>query len=246
MYNLDTMAMIVFTETAMGETPEYFDEADRLQFKIMKEAGLLYLDEKNKKETVNAVSSIISVNKQKLLLRINIIATDMYNHLKKEKHFNRITSYFGTETGSSITRTEEKSFNFIISCYPKVKKLGEKSNVQEFETKLKAIYDDVIKVTDSLEDNQLTKLSNSSERDVLEEAWYKEFRILSSMFDIKAIKFGFDKKKYIKRIPLRKTVKTNDKNNPAKNDSNSTNVSNNASDTSVASENTDISKDIIE
>ena len=198
MYNLDVMAMIVYTETAMNKTPEYFDDADRNQFKIMKEAGLLYLDKKNKKQSVTALSSLLSVDKEKLLLRINIIATDIYNHLKKEKKLTRISNYFGTETGSTISKTEEKAFNFILSCYPKVKKLGSKSDVSEFEVKLKSAYEDVIKVMDSKEENQLTKLSNSSERDILEEAWYKEFKILSSLVDIKSVKFGFDKKTYTK------------------------------------------------
>ncbi|MBN2695602.1 hypothetical protein JXR93_13155 [bacterium] len=211
MNSLDVTAMVVFTETAMEKTPEYFDEADREQLKVVKEAVTLYLDEKNKKEISKAVLSIISVDKKKLLLKINIIATDIHNHLKKHKLTSRIATYFGSNTPSRNTSTESRAFSFIIKCYDKMTALGENSDILKFKDEIISLYTDVSKIISLQKENRLTEITTISERDSLLDSWYKEFKILSCMIEIKSIRFGFDKKNYIKKILLRKTIKTQEK-----------------------------------
>ncbi|MBN2694389.1 hypothetical protein JXR93_06975 [bacterium] len=211
MYNLDITAMITFTETAMEKTPDYFDEAEREQLKIVKEAATLYLERKGDKEISKAVSSVISIDKKELLLKINIVATDIHNHLKKQKLTSRLVTYFRNESVSKNTSSESKSFEFIINCYDKMIALGENSDILEFKDKIVSLYSDVTKVMKSQKDNRLTEITTMSERDVLGENFLKEFKILECMIEIKSLRVGFKKSNYIKRVTTKKRTKNQEK-----------------------------------
>ncbi len=68
LYNLDVLAMIIFTETAMKEKAERFGDAENNQFKIMKEAGLLYLSACKNNETVHALLTLMYSDRKPLLV----------------------------------------------------------------------------------------------------------------------------------------------------------------------------------
>jgi len=209
LYYLDIQAMIVFTENSMNRKPEYFDEKDRNQFNIMKNAGLLYLSLTKKDITFVSSSKIMYSDREPLLIEIDIIASYIYKTLKK---FNKdsISTYFGKKTPSKKIEGIENSFNFIIKCYDLINLLENKSSIYSFKSKIDELYNKIIEIKEDKHIITSDKKLNSFNKNILERKWFKEFEILKSMIKIKSIIYDFDINNFIQKIPLpRKKYNTN-------------------------------------
>ncbi len=206
LYNLDVLAMIIFTETAMKEKAERFGDAENNQFKIMKEAGLLYLSACKNNETVHALLTLMYSDRKPLLVEIELLAKDIYRRINK-LYPQKLSTYFGQKTAGKTVRGIENSFNFIIKCKDLIDTLKEKCEIYNLKPEVNELYEQVISIQKSKKDSNLSKKGNTADINDLEQNWYEEFLLLELAIKSKAVKGKFDAKDFIKRIPLKKRVK---------------------------------------
>ncbi len=206
LYNLDVMAIIIFTETAMKEKAECFGNAENNQFIIMKEAGLLYLSAFKNNESVHALLTLMYSERKPLLVEINLLAKNIYARLTK-LYPQKLSTYFGQKTASETTDCIKNSFNFIIKCKDLIDTINEKCEIYNLKPEVNELYEQVISIQKSKKDSNLSKKGNTADINDLEQKWFEEFLLLELAIKSKAVKGKFDAKDFIKRIPLKKRVK---------------------------------------